>query len=113
VTIAFQLALAAGAPWGTLTWGGRFPGRLPTTMRAVAMFSALLLSAFGAIVAGRGELLPAGWVPQSGTWIWLVVAYCAVGVLANATTPSTWERRVWLPIVLGMLGSSLVVALTA
>jgi len=110
VTVGFQLALAAGAPWGKLTWGGRFPGILPAPMRAAAAFSALLLTGFSLIVAVRAGLLTFAWAPLSRTLIWAVVAYCALGVLANAATPSKWERRIWLPVVVAMLGTSLLVA---
>jgi hypothetical protein len=43
IVVAFQIALAAGLPWGHLIWGGKFPGRLPVRMRGVAVFSAMLL----------------------------------------------------------------------
>ena len=47
--VLFQLALAAGAPWGELTMGGAFPGQLPPRMRVAAFASGLLLAAFGAM----------------------------------------------------------------
>lgn len=108
--VLFQLALAAGAPWGRLTWGGKFPGTLPARMRGVAVFSALLLVAFGIIVAAHAGLVTAGWVPRPLALIWVIVVYCALGVLANAATTSKWERRIWLPVVGAMLVSSLLVA---
>ena len=108
---AFQIALALGAPWGPLTWGGRCPGRLPAAMRGVAVGSALLLSAFAAIVAVRAGMMFPAWQPISRVLIWVVVGYCALGVIANAATPSRWERRIWLPVVLVMLASSLLVAM--
>ncbi len=49
--IGFQLALAAGAPWGELTTGSAFPGRLRPRMRAVTVGSAVLLLTFDAVVA--------------------------------------------------------------
>lgn len=51
IVIVFQLALIAGAPWGELTLGGRFPGRLPAKMRLVPVLSALLLAGFAAVIA--------------------------------------------------------------
>ena len=111
IVVVFQLALAFGAPWGRLSWGGRFPGTLPTSMRALALFSVVLLLGFAVVVAVRAGLLAASWAPQSRMLIWIVVAYCSIGVLANAATPSPWERRIWLPVVLAMLASSLVVAI--
>jgi hypothetical protein len=52
-----------------------------------------------------------GWEPVSRTLVWGVVAYCVLGVLANALTPSRWERIIWLPVVSGMLLCSILVAL--
>ena len=109
IVIAFQFALAAGMPWGHLTWGGRFPGQLPARMRGMAIFSAVLLAVFALIVESRAGILWPGW-GAAKTLIWSVVAYSAVGVVANAATPSRWERIVWLPVVLILLVCSVVVA---
>ena len=43
-------------------------------------------------------------------WIWIVVGYSGLGVLANAATPSKWERVLWLPVALGLLATSVAVA---
>src|SRR5688572_28975278 len=72
-TAAFQLALAAGVPWGTLTWGGRFPGRLPGYMRGIALISAALLFLFAFIVTVRAGLFLPEWQPLSRTLVWGVV----------------------------------------
>lgn len=110
-TGAFQLALAAGAPWGALTQGGTHTGVLPPTARALAVFSAVLLVLFIRLVRQRAGL--SGLRNDSGPrWlIWIVVVYCAVGTIANAVTPSGAERALWLPVVIIMLGTSLRVAL--
>ena len=108
----FQLALVAGAPWGHLTMGGRFPGRLPSGMRGVAAFSALLLVAFAVIVASRAGLALPGTGLVAPWFVWIVVGYSMLGVLANAATPSRGERSLWLPVTIVLLASSLVVALS-
>lgn len=36
-SIAFQLALALGAPWGEYAMGGRYPGRFPPGLRLAAV----------------------------------------------------------------------------
>ncbi len=110
IVAVFQLALAAGTPWGHLAWGGRFPGRLPASMRAVAVVSAALLLSFAAIVCARAGVAFPEWQPLSERLVWAVVAYCALGVLANAATPSRWERIIWLPVVTLMLVCALLVA---
>lgn len=103
--------MVMGAPWGELTWGGKYPGRLPASMRGAAAVSALLLAAFALIVSVRAGLLLPQWAAPSRIAIWFVVAYCAVGVLANAATPSRKERLLWLPVVAVLLACSLLIAL--
>lgn len=110
VVVAFQLALAGGAPWGELTMGGAFPGQLPPRMRAAAVLSAVLLSVFGAIVAARAGLALPRWRRAAQRLIWVVVAYTLVGVVLNAATPSARERALWLPITVVLAGCALVVA---
>lgn len=107
---AFQLVLALGVPWGEVTWGGRFAGRLPDSLRAVAVVSLALMVGFAATLEVRvGNFWPAV-RGVSRKLAWGVVAYCGLGVLANAITPSFWERIIWLPVVSVMLVCSLIVA---
>lgn len=108
---AFQVALAAGAPWGRLTWGGKFAGQLPGYMRGVAVVSMALVMLFAGIVLVRAGVIWPSWQPLSRAVIWGVVMYCALGVIVNAATPSRSERMLWLPVVSAMLVCSLVVAL--
>lgn len=108
--IGFQLVMAAGAPWGALTMGGAFPGRLPPPMRAAAVASAVLWFAFAAVVAARAGLALPRWRGASRRLIWVVVVVSVVGVALNAATPSPWERVLWLPVTLALAACALVVA---
>jgi hypothetical protein len=110
LVVLFQLALAAGAPWGELTVGGTFPGQLPIRMRLAAAGSAVLLIAFAAIVIARAGLGLRRWERASRWLIWLVVAYSVVGVLLNAATPSPRERALWLPVTVTLAICALIVA---
>jgi hypothetical protein len=108
----FQLALALGAPWGELTLGGRWSGRLPPAVRLIPLISVATLGVFSAVILAR-----AGYdVPliqgSSRALAWVVVGYCALGCIANAITPSARERRLWLPVGLGMLLLSVAVAVS-
>ena len=109
--IAFQLALAAGAPWGEYAMAGAYPGRYPPRLRAAAIGQALLLGVTAVIVlSAAGLVLPD--VAANFPWLmWLVVAFEGVAVLLNAISPSAPERRVWVPVTLVLLFSSLIVAL--
>ena len=108
----FQLALALGAPWGELTLGGRWRGRLPGAIRVMPLVSAALLAFFSAVLLARAGFGPHALEQFSPALAWVVVAYCALGCIANTITPSRRERLLWLPVVAVMLASSLVVALS-
>ncbi len=110
LVVVFQVALIAGAPWGHLTMGGAFPGRLPPRGRVGAGASALLLLLSGAVVAARAGLALPSWRAASRKLVWAVVALMAVGAVLNAITPSHWERALWLPVVLVQLACVVVVA---
>lgn len=112
VVAGFQIALVAGMPWGKLTWGGKHPGRLPPSMRGVAFASALLMGVFAVVVVSRAGLAFSSLQPASSFGIWIVVAYCVLGVIANSITRSPWERVLWLPSTLLMLAGSLIVAVS-
>jgi hypothetical protein len=110
VAIAFQLALALGAPWGEYAMGGRYPGRFPPRLRAGAIAQAVVLGLLAVIVATRAGLIGS---PLEAPWpIWLVVAFSAVSLIVNAISRSPGERRLWVPVAIVMLASSIVVALT-
>ncbi|RPI23215.1 MAG: hypothetical protein EHM70_22805, partial [Chloroflexota bacterium] len=42
--VVFQIALAAGAPWGAYAMGGASPGQLPPAKRISVIFQAVLLA---------------------------------------------------------------------
>jgi hypothetical protein len=109
--IAFQIGLALGAPWGAYAMGGKFPGRYPAAMRGVAVVQALLLAVVAVVVlSAAGLVLPS--LAQALPWlVWLPVAFSVASVVLNAITPSAGERRIWVPVGVAMLVSSLVVAL--
>lgn len=112
IIILFQLALVAGLPWGELTLGGKYPGVLPKNRRWIPLVSVLLLLCFAIIVETKAGNLLTDWKKISEIAVWVVVAYCGLGVLANSATPSKWERRIWLPVVTAALICSLIVALS-
>ena len=111
--IAFQLALALGVPWGSYAMGGVFPDRLPPAMRVMAIAQATLLAAMAGLMLSFAGLALPQW---SGAPVWLgwaVVAFSVVSLVLNSITPSAGERRIWVPVAIVMLGSSLTVMLTA
>ena len=110
VVVGFQLALALGAPWGAYAMGGRFPGRFPPSMRLLAVVQAVVLGLLALVVLASAGLISIG-LTEWPWLIWLAVAVSAVSVVMNAASRSPAERRLWVPVGLVMLASSLVVAL--
>lgn len=111
--VAFQVALAAGAPLGTLAWGGRHR-RLPVALRWGSGVSAAVLALGAACVAVQRGLvalpLPAA-VAETGVW-GLAVLFL-VSLVANALSASAGERRMGVPVALLMAVSCLMVGLGA
>lgn len=108
---AFQLALALGAPWGRLTWGGRHPGALPARLRAGSAVSLLLYAIFGVVAVSRSGLAPV--LPDAAGRIgmWVVFGVLALNVLQNLASRSPLERAVMTPVALVLALLALVLAL--
>lgn len=110
---AFQVALAAGAPWGAIAMGGAFPGRFPPALRVAALLQAALLVGFGLVVLARADLALPAW-SQASIWMtWIVVAFSTLSLVLNLITRSVMERTIWAPVALIMLTCSLIVALSS
>lgn len=110
LTVLFQLALAAGAPWGEMAMGGKYPGRFPPPMRVAAVVQALLLLCIALIVLTRAGLVFAGFYAFSTVAIWFVVAFCALSAVLNSITPSKKEKRLWAPVTIVLLLCVITVA---
>jgi hypothetical protein len=111
--VLFQLALALGVPWGSYAMGGKFPGRFPPAMRGAAVVQGALLCLMAAVVVSRAGLAFQRWSPAAAWLIWIVVGLGVVSLVLNTITPSPGERRIWGPVALVMVISSLVVAVGA
>ena len=110
--VAFQIALAAGAPWGAFAMGGSFPGQFPPAMRIAAIIQAALLIGFALVVLARTSIILPKWLRASRWLAWVVVAFSALSLILNLITPSAGERAIWAPVAFIMLISSGVVAFT-
>jgi hypothetical protein len=108
--VAFQLALAAGAPWGAYAMGGAFPGRFPPPMRVAAAIQGVVLGLVALVVLATAGVIDIPLVTSLPWLIWAVVAVMALGVVLNAISRSAGERRLWVPVTLVLLGTSLIVA---
>ncbi|GAB4059252.1 hypothetical protein [Catellatospora paridis] len=98
VLALFQLALAAGAPWGRAAYGGFHTGTLPAGLR-VASAVACAVWTFGALLALRQTGLGVTALPGGlAHWgVWVLAGLLALGTLMNLASSSPWERWFWGP----------------
>lgn len=100
VVSSFQVALAAGAPFGSAAYGGGHAGQLPAGLRTTSAVAAAFWLLAAAHALSRG-----GWV-AGPAWTahrrisWALAAVLAAGALLNAASPSPWERFGWAPFTL-------------
>ncbi|GAA4055431.1 hypothetical protein [Nonomuraea soli] len=110
VLSVLQLALAFGAPWGSLAWGGQHRV-LPGPLRIGSGIAVVLYVAFAGVVLDR-----AGWIdvvaePVAGIGTWAVFGFAALSVIPNAVSRSRPERYAGTSAALVLAASSLAVAL--
>jgi hypothetical protein len=108
--VAFQFALALGAPWGGYAMGGAYPGVFPPALRVAAVIQGLLLTATALVVLSRSGLILASWARVSAWLVWLVVALGGVSLVLNTITPDATERAIWAPVAALLLACSVTVA---
>lgn len=111
--IAFQIALAAGAPLGEYAMGGAAPGQFPFALRIGAIIQAVLLVGMAAVILARAGLVLPKWSRASHWLVWIVVAFTALTLFLNLITPSAGERAIWAPTIALLLISSLIVAFSS
>ena len=90
----FQVALAAGAPWGRVAWSGAHDGTLPPHLRAASAVAAALWGAATVAVATEAPRSVRG----QRRLLRGVGGVCAVGAALNLASPSPAERALWAPV---------------
>ena len=90
---AFQVALALGAPFGKMAWGGASPPVLPDSLRAASAGAAVYLVLAAAVMLVRAGDLGAR-LPRRLFWVFnLVLAVqLALNTLANLAAQGDIER---------------------
>jgi hypothetical protein len=110
--VAFQLALALGAPWGRAAYGGQ-SAELTTSLRVSSAVAVVVWTGVALVVLRRAGF--AIWAPLPDAWgpvaSWVIVVLGAVAIVLNAITPSALERAIWLPVSIGLFAATLAVAL--
>lgn len=95
--VIFQAALAAGAPWGAMAYGGRVDtsdGTLPARYRLTSIVAALVLTAAAWLILAAGSIAGSGPVPDGALVVgmWGLVALFALNTLGNLSGSHPVER---------------------
>lgn len=106
---AAQVALVLGAPWGSITMGGRWPEKLPPAARFGAAIQATILVCLAAIALDHAGVIGIG---LPGAAIWVVAGVTCLSAVLNNITPSRIERRLWGPVTILMAALALFLAIT-
>lgn len=111
---AFELALAAGAPWGKAAFGGG-QAELTGALRVTSGAYVVLFAGFALVILRRGGHrmwvpVPLRWLPAAG---WVLTGYAALGTLLNAISRSPVERAVMTPTSLTLAALCAAVAVAA
>jgi len=109
VVTLFEIALAAGAPWGSYAFGGQTPGTLSAYLRVASTVQALIWAFWIAVALVRCSVILPRFFQTSKRLMWLVVELNAVALVLNTITPSAVERWLWAPVAaLGLVSSFFV-----
>lgn len=111
VLMCFQVALAAGAPWGRLAWGGRHRV-LPSALRFGSGLSILIYALIALILLSRAGVVQVFGPTLASVLTWVVTGYLALGVLLNLASRSRPERLVMTPVAGVLAGLGLLVAVS-
>jgi hypothetical protein len=104
--IAFQAALAAGAPLGDAAWGGAH-ANLTTGQRVGSAISVGLYLLAIVVVEGRA----AGLAERRYRWgTWIVAVVLGASAVLNVASPSLWEKALLAPVAATLAGLCIVVA---
>lgn len=110
IVMLFHAAAILGAPVGHLTMGGRWPGVLPPAARVLSMLSLGVIGLTAAVVLARAEVIR--WTLPRWS-LRAVLVYLTLGILMHIATPSSAERKLWLPVIVMLTMSALWVELRA
>lgn len=79
-------------------------------MRAACLVQITVLAFLALIVLSKSEIILPGWLGFAAAAIWFVVGFSVLASILNIITRSMWERRIWAPVSVMMLITSLIVA---
>jgi hypothetical protein len=106
----FQIALAAGAPFGRFAWGGK-SSVLPSRQRLGSVVSVVIYAVIAVVALDRAGLIDILPDLLSRIAMWVVVGFFALSIIPNLMSSSRAERSVMVPVTALLAVLSLLVAL--
>jgi hypothetical protein len=97
VVVAFQLALAAGTPWGAAAYGGRAAlndGTLPAKYRVASIIAGVVLLGVLWLILAAGGVIGRGSVPDGALTVgaWVLMGLFLLNTLGNLRGRHPLER---------------------
>ena len=111
ILAVFQIALAAGAPFGHLAWGGQ-NRILPARQRVGSVVSVVIYAAIAVIALGRAGQTDLVLAAISQVGMWIVLGFFVLSIVGNAVSRSRFERSVMVPMSAALAVLSLLVAVS-
>jgi hypothetical protein len=100
IVAAFQVSLAAGAPWGEAALGGANPGVLPEALRVSSAVGGVAYVLLAGVVGTR-------WAGSTlrRRVLYGATALMVIGAVMNLASPSFVERMLWTPVTVALVAA--------
>jgi hypothetical protein len=109
----FEIALAAGAPWGHAAWGGAH-AHLSAAQRTGSAVAVVVWAAAALIVLGRAGLWSVGRRTRLFRWgTWFLAGVSGIAALMNFASHSHWENLIFGPAALVLAALCILAARSA
>ena len=96
-----QIILAAGAPIGQISWGGKYEGKLPKKMRIGSLIAVGIFTIMIIVVLDRAEIAEIFPGTLFATiLVWIFAFYTALNTLGNLASRSKLEKMIMTPLSL-------------
>lgn len=97
---SLQVAIAAGAPWGAIVWGGVEDGQLSEGLRVASAVAAIVLTWMALVLLTRGGVIPKTRIVPSRylrVETWAIAGLMALNTLGNLASGNPFEQLVFAP----------------
>lgn len=111
IVMMFQIAIAAGAPFGEISWGGVHDGVLPDNLRIISGVFVFIYAALLFVILRRAGFSVKSPIPDKrlSSALLVFIVWTCFQLTINLATPSPMERFIWAPQLALQLIALLVV----